>query len=228
MPDADPTRVQQEDLPQSLQQEIETLSQDYASRLSGDLGRIAASSHTLATDAVEAQTRQVLDSLTRSVRKMRGQQEAAAVLTELVESSPLFCGQAALLLHTDGRMVGFCSAGLGEQPRADEMSRLGVDLQAAPALARVIESRETVVTKGTPQNLSERLAKGLGYSDEDDLHLYPLILRDAVLAVLLVAGNAEIGVQTAAIETLILTAEAWIEALGSRPGGSLVGHSNES
>ncbi len=228
MPDADSNRPQQEDLPQSLQQEIETLCQDYASRLGGDLGRIAASSHTLATATVTAQAGQVLDSLAGAVRKIRGADEAAAVLTELVESAPQFCGRVALLLHSRGKMVGFRSAGLGKQPPADEMKGLVVDLESAPALAHVIESRDTVITKGTRHNLSESLAEHLDYGDEDDLHLHPLILRDAVLAVLLVAGSADLEVQTPAIETLVLTAEAWIEALGSRPEGSPAGNSHES
>jgi hypothetical protein len=220
--------VQQEDLPQSLQQEIETLCQNYASRLSGDLGRIAASSRTLAAATAATETGQVLDSLVGALRKIRGAQEAAAVLTELVESAPQFCGRAALLLHSGGRMVGFRTAGLGEQTAADEIKRLVVDLESAPALAHVIESRDTVITKGTRHNLSEGLAKRLGYGDEDDLYLHPLLLRDAVLAVLLVVGNAASEVRTPAIETLVLTAEAWIEALGSRPEGNPAGSSDES
>ena len=95
------------------------------------------------------------------------------------------------------------------------MRKLSLGLVGAPAIAHAVESRDTVITKGSQQNLSRRLCQGLGYGDEDDVSVHPVVLRNTVLGVLLV--NEPI-VVPAAIEALVQASEAWIEALGSRPG----------
>ena len=48
-------------------------------------------------------------------------------------------------------------------------------------------------------------------------HVFPVLLRDQVLGILLAAGSAgRPDVDQAAIQLLTLAAEAWVEAVGSR------------
>lgn len=155
-----------------------------------------------------------LESLSQAIRKIRGTSEAVEVLTELVDVTPQFCARTALLLRSGGRLIGFRAAGNGTCPDEEGMRKLSLGLVGAPAIAHAVESRDTVVTKGSQQNLSRRLCQGLGYGDEDDVSVHPVVLRNTVLGVLLV--NEPI-VVPAAIEALVQASEAWIEALGSRP-----------
>lgn len=156
-----------------------------------------------------------LEGLSQAIRKIRGTSEAVEVLTELVDVTPQFCARTALLLRSGGRLIGFRAAGNGTCPDEEGMRKLSLGLVGAPAIAHAVESRDTVVTKGSQQNLSRRLCQGLGYGDEDDVNVHPVVLRNTVLGVLLV--NEPI-VVPAAIEALVQASEAWIEALGSRPG----------
>lgn len=161
-----------------------------------------------------AETKGYLEGLARAIRKIRATSDAVEALSELVDVAPRFCARSALLLRSGGRLIGFRAAGNGTCPDADGMRKLSLGLVGAPAIAHAVESRDTVVTKGSQQNLSRRLSQGLGYGDEDDVSVHPVVLRDTVLGVLLVNGPA---VAPAAIEALVQASEAWIEALGSRP-----------
>ena len=161
-----------------------------------------------------AEAKSHLDGLAQAIRKIRGTSEAVEVLSELVDVTPRFCARSALLLRSGGRLIGFRAAGNGTCPDAEGMQKLSLGLVGAPAIAHAVESRDTVVTNGSQQNLSRRLSQGLGYGDEDQISVHPVVLRDTVLGVLLV--NEPV-VATAAIEALVQASEAWIEALGSRP-----------
>ena len=70
-----------------------------------------------------------------------------------------------------------------------------------------------MVTAATQDNLSQKLWKQFALEEDGEVRVYPLVLRNTVLAVLLVDGPT---VRSPAIEALVLTAEAWIEVLGSR------------
>lgn len=161
-----------------------------------------------------AETKGHLEGLARAIRKIRATSDAVEALSELVDVAPQFCTRSALLLRSGGRLIGFRAAGNGTCPDADGMRKLSLGLVGAPAIAHAVESRDTVVTKGSQQNLSRRLSQGLGYGDEDAVSVHPVVLRDTVLGVLL--ANEPV-VAPAAIEALVQASEAWIEALGSRP-----------
>lgn len=165
-------------------------------------------------EEILAETKGHLEGLARAIRKIRGTSDAVEVLSELVDVTPRFCARSALLLRSGGRLIGFRAAGNGTCPDAEGMQKLSLGLVGAPAIAHAVESRDTVVTKGSQQNLSRRLSQGLGYGDEDEVSVHPVVLRDTVLGVLLI--NEPV-VAPAAIEALVQASEAWIEALGSRP-----------
>lgn len=199
---------------QFLRNEIESLCKDYSSRLSREVGRVAESSLARTKEAADADATQVLEDVARSARKIRSAGEAATVLSELVDATSLFCRRTALLLHAGGRMVGFRSAGASERRQLHESDQLAFDLGSAPAIAHAVENRLMVQTKGAQHNISQILSRRLAYGDEEEVQVFPLTLRDTVIGVLLANGGR---IRTAAIETLILASEAWIEALGSRP-----------
>ena len=76
-----------------------------------------------------------------------------------------------------------------------------------------MESGDATVTAATQDKISRKLWKAFRFERDGSVHLYPLVLRDVVLAVLLVDGARG---RTMAIDSLVLTAEAWIEVLRLR------------
>lgn len=180
----------------------------------------AADEKRRALESADAEMRRVLDEFGGAVRKIRGAGAAADVLAELVDTAARTCGAAVLLLHTEGRVVGFRSAGGREDFQTEQIHDLAFDLVAAPAIAHAVESRGTVVTKGAQEDVSKPLAALLGEREGGELRIHPLVLRDTVLAILLVASGPENAARVAMIETLVLVAEAWVEALGSRSEGN--------
>ena len=181
--------------------------------MGSELGRVAQASLDRAKEAAASETDELVDAIAGAIRKIRSAGDASGVLSETVESAPSFCRTAVLLLHRGGNVIGFGSAGEGDRPEQSELARLSFNLASAPAIAHAVESRDTVVTKATQDNISQKLWKQFAFDPDEELQVYPLVLRSTVLAVLLVSGPS---VRTTVIETLVLTAEAWIEALGSR------------
>ena len=112
-------------------------------------------------------------------------------------------------------MIAFRSAGSVERPGLREGEQLSFALASAPAIARAVESRRTVTATGAQGDISRRLSTELAYVEEDDVRVVPMLLRKTVIGVLIADGPP---LQDSAIETLVLAAEAWIEALGMRPG----------
>ena len=205
-----------------LQEEMAADAREEANRAAAEL---ASTKETLTSEireqsdlarrnqALAANTEELLEGLAAAIRRIRGAGEAFGVLTELVESAPRFCGSAALLLRSGQRLEGFRAAGLGDCPDSEGLKELSVEIASAPAIVHAIESCDSVVVRGSQDNIPQRLSQGLGLVEEDDLTVHPIVLRNTVLAVLLVAGEAA---RTSAIKALILTSEAWIEALSSR------------
>ena len=181
--------------------------------MGAELGRVAQASLDRSNEAAASETAALVDAIAGAIRKIRGADDAAGVLTEVVDAAPQFCRSATLLLHRGGSLVGFRSSGEGDRPDQSELERLSFDLASAPAIAHAVESRDTVVTKATQDNISQKIWKQFALEPGEELCIYPVVLRSTVLALLLVCGPA---VRTTVIETLVLTAEAWIEALGSR------------
>ncbi len=168
-----------------------------------------------AIEAARTELKGVLTEISGSIRKIRAAGEPDSVLTELVHAAARCCRRAAVLLRSGETVIGFRAAGGDQEQGRSGSVPLSIQLASAPAIAHATESKETVVTEATQHNLSQALCKEFAYGQDEQVTLYPLVLRDTVLGVLLVDGNR---VREDVIEAMILTAEAWIEALGSRPG----------
>lgn len=181
--------------------------------MGAELSRVAQASLDRAKEAAATETDELVEAIGAAIRKIRSADDASGVLSEVVESAPSFCRTAILLLHSGGNVMGFRSAGEGDHPDQSELARLSFKLSAAPAIAHAVGSCDTFVTKATQDNISQKLWKQFTFEPDEELRVHPLVLRNTVLALLLVRG---LSVQPTVIETLVLTAEAWIEALGSR------------
>lgn len=198
----------------AVRAEIVAICQDHLTRLGEEAGQVAEDRLASLASKTAAETVALLDQIVSSTRRIRAASDPAAVLVELANSAGQLCDRAVVLLNDGDRLTGFRTSGGGVPAEPADLSEVSFDLASAPALAQAVETKDTMVTTGGQHNVSHQLASKLGYSDDTELRALPVVLRDTVLGLVLVDGGAARG---AAVESLILTAEAWIEALNSRP-----------
>lgn len=87
-----------------------------------------------------------------------------------------------------------------------------IELSTAPAVVSAIESRDLIVTIGSESQLSPALAKALWDEDgdvDDKAYLFPVVVRQAVVAVVAAAGEPD----AARIELLCEAAAMRLESL---------------
>ncbi len=194
--------------------EILALIRDQVERIGEEAASVAEARVADAEAKAAAELERVLDQIAATTRRIRAATDASAALKELGDSAAQFCDRSIVLLNDGDRLTGFHSSGAGAHPSPAEMAQITFELSAAPALAHAVETKDAVVIKGSQHNVSHKLASRFAFEQDLDLIAFPLVLRDTVLGVLLADGDSK---QASVIEALVLTAEAWIEALGSRP-----------
>lgn len=217
-----------EPIPTDVQQEIDRLCDGFAAEFRGCLEQFAQAggaraakaaaedSAAAAAEAAAAARTSGLQLLAEGIGRIRAEQSVQAAAVALIDACALFCSRAALLIHEGETMSGLHAAGGGALPDGDTLRRLRFKTASAAALERAVVNSEAVETTGSAANVSAEAAAAFQYNESDRVHVYPLRLRGKVLAVVLVDGNGETPVETAAVEALTATAEAWIEAIGAR------------
>ena len=139
------------------------------------------------------------------------------IAVALVEAAGHFARRTALFIQKENRLLGFRLTGADDKKQQRAFEQLEIPLADAAGLAKAVETRDTVVCRGGPGQLGTPLATILGTAgDEDRVHLFPIVLRDRVLAVLLADRDEQNPVEQPAIEVLVSVSEAWIEAVGTR------------
>ena len=141
------------------------------------------------------------------------------IASALVEGAASYCGRAALFIHKGDQLLGFRAAGAVSGDVQLEFQRLTATTSDAPAIARAVSSLQAVDANGSASELSQAVVDLLGLSDDDQVRLFPVALRDKALAVLYCDGlgsESETPVVQSAVEVLVSLAEAWIEAVGTR------------
>ena len=163
----------------------------------------------------EAETH-TAETLSAAARRLRSEDSVTGVAAALVETTAHYAGRAALLIHKGDHLLGFKAEGLTDTQNS-AFHRLDIPLAEAAAIGHAVDTKDPVVTTGSPNEISAPLAEVLNVQPESRVHLFPIVLRDSVLAVLYadeVGSDRE--PETAAIELLTSLAEAWIEAVGAR------------
>lgn len=196
-----------------LQSKIESICNDHLARMAAEIGRAAEAGLEGARQDAAAETGAMVRAIAEAIRRIRGTEDSAGALAELAGSATKFCRRAILLLHSGGTLIGFRSAGEEVSNGQGDLARLSFDLASAPAIARAVESRQAVIAAATQASISEKLWSHFPFEEGEEVRVHPLVLRNVVIALVLVDGAA---VQSAAVEALVMTTEAWIEALQSR------------
>ena len=218
-------------MPEDLEQEIERLldeqlrqkTEAMARELSEQLkSACAAAVSTASTETAAMAKTEFADSLVESARRIRAEDSVTGIASALVDGAAKFCGRSLLFIHRADQLLGFRVAGRVGAEDQERFQKLSVPVSRAVAISRAIETLKASVTEGGEDELSSEVTQLFGLGSEDRVHLFPVALRDKVLAVLACdAGPAAdetpaAPVMASAIETLVALAEAWIEAVGTR------------
>ena len=198
-------------LDSAFQKRLDELHGEFAEQLQRDCA-------VMVDRAVREAETHAAEMLSAAARRLRSEDSVSGVAAALVETTAHYAGRAALLIHKGGRLLGFKAEGLTDAQNS-AFHRLEIPLADAAAIAHAVDTKDPVVTTGSASELSAPLAQFLvlDVQPESRVHLFPIVLRDSVLAVLYadeVESDQE--PETAAIELLSSLAEAWIEAVGAR------------
>ncbi|MGA2879624.1 MAG: hypothetical protein ABSG13_11795 [Bryobacteraceae bacterium] len=155
--------------------------------------------------SAETSRRELIQKLSQIARRLRGFEDERQWSNTLVDATRGFCGRAALFLIRDRKLYLETTRNFDDVDLTDDVS-----LDAAPAFATAVETRDTLVAICTTSELSEAVAGYVG-QDTTKCYLFPVITRQDVPAVLY-ADSGEIDVD--ALELLVAIAGA---VLGSRP-----------
>ena len=174
---------------------------------------IEAAQAQAAEEAARSARVATAEALNVAVRRLRQASSITEIGSTLLETGGAWAGRLALLVHKGNTLAGWRAIGF-DFSNAD----FRVSLSEAPALAQAVDSREAVVSLSVPDHLSSPLVDLMRLAPEEKVFLFPLCLRQTVVAVLYADGiGAAQDVQPAALELLCGVAELAIEALSSRP-----------
>lgn len=159
--------------------------------------RIGASFEAALDSRVRRSRSETTDALNQTARRLRGAASREEWIRTLIEAATPFCGKAAVVAVTPKGLS------IGDQPP--------VPLASAPAFGSAVESKDTVVAVGTPRELSEALATYLGDASSKKIYLFPIMTRQAVVAILY-AEPGDTPIDVSALELLASLAGASIDA----------------
>jgi hypothetical protein len=152
-------------------------------------------------EAVETASRDAAEALNQAIRRIAQSPTVSDALAALVDATPPFCDVAAVLSLNEGQAQAVRSKGTA-------VSSIPFEITTAPALATLLETKEPVAAAATPAQLSLALAQALAVPDST-AYLFPLKVRQGVVAALAAAGK----VQAGAMECLCEAASLRLEIL---------------
>jgi hypothetical protein len=175
--------------------EAASLEEQHRSALQARVNEAAAESRAAAE-------RELARKLNQAVRCLRGS-ENGDWTTELVQATQGFCDRAAVFSLKAGALHLEAARGAVSTKPVDD-----VPLDAAPAFASAVESKDTVIAMRTKGELSPRIAAWTGEAESWRSYIFPVASRGHVLG-LLYADADQRGVESSALELLAMAAGAF-------------------
>jgi hypothetical protein len=202
-------------LEQAFDQPITSLRRQLARRISEE---IAAARETASSEAARSARVAAAEALNLAARRIRHAASIAEAGAALLETATAYCARAALLVRQGENLAGWRASGFSQDGAfAEAWANFRTPVRSAPALAQAIETRDAVVSLGLP-GLSPELIGLLGVKPEERAYLFPLSVRQRVVAILYADGSGSASaIQPAALELLCSVTEASMEALSVRP-----------
>src|ERR1700691_4659386 len=143
--------------PERMDRAIEETIAGLAARLDGEYQDALEARLREAAQSGRTERRDLLQKLNQTARRLRHFENEGQWSHTLVDATRGFCGRAALFLVYDGKLRFEAARNIDQPGPADDVS-----LDAAPAFATAVETRDTLVAMRTASELSEPLAVYLG------------------------------------------------------------------
>jgi hypothetical protein len=187
--------------PERMERVLEETVAGLAARLDEEYRETLQGRLQQATRSAAVSRRELIQKFNQVVRRLRNFEDERQWSNTLVDATRGFCSRAALFLIRDGKLHLETTRNFDDAILADE-----VLLEAAPAFATAVETRDTLVAMRTGSELSKPIEAYLGESSDQGntkCHLFPVVTRQDVPAVLCI-DSTEVDVD--AIELLVAMA----------------------
>jgi hypothetical protein len=199
-----------DELASRLDSEIETA---VASAIAAERARAGAETDRIRHEAIhstrEATLRDTAESLNQTLRRLHQTAAQAPALQLLAEASAPWAERAVVISLEDGQQphsLAFRGIDAGEEG-------ISFPIEEAAAIGSAIESKDPVVALATGVELSPALASAFGDDPELKAYLFPIVVRQAVVAMLVATGVTA----PAPLELLCEAAGMKMEALVPEP-----------
>jgi hypothetical protein len=202
--------------PEHMERAIEETVAGLAARLESGYQDALEARLREAAQSGRTERRDLIQKLNQTARRLRHFENEGQWSQTLVDATRGFCGRAALFLVHDRKLHFEAARNIDQPSPADDVS-----LDAAPAFATAVETRDTLVAMRSSSELSEHLAAFLAQGQDQEIRccLFPIVTRQGVPAVLY-ADSTEVDVD--ALELLVATAGAVIETRQAPAAETLV------
>jgi hypothetical protein len=158
-----------------------------------------------------AARRDLADWLNQTARRLKQSETREVWIHSMLEAASAFGGKVAFfLVGQKGLKLEGMRRGDSIQPGASTE----IPVNSAPAFAGAIESKDTVVSSGTARELSQTVTSLLGNTSDRRVYLFPVVLRQNVVAVLYAEPDGD-DVDVSALELLVSLASSSIETTES-------------
>jgi hypothetical protein len=165
------------------------------------LEKFAAGAETLYAETRDQARRELAAELNQAVRRLRQSATLEELGATLADTAASFAGGAEVFLISDG---------VAKSAKMD----LEIPLASAAALAGAVESRDPVTAITAAGEVSAALVERLEQTPNGRAHIYPIVVKDSVPALLYAWGTPQRHVQGPALELVAQVAAAqWVGLL---------------
>jgi hypothetical protein len=151
------------------------------------------------------------EQLNQTARRMRLAENREVWIRAFLERASDYCERAALFA-VRGRTLRF-EGGLGLEDNGDGPE---TTLEAAPAFAEAVRTRDTVVSVASPRELSPEVAALFGGDGSRSVYLFPFLYRGSVAGILCAEGGGP-ATDLNGLELLATLAEMTLETEPEAP-----------
>ncbi len=186
-------------------------------RLAEEFDRLASErAAVVAAERVRAERRKTFAQVSQSVRRIAQAQASGEWASAVLDAASAFCRRSVLFSVGLRTAIAEEARGFDEEVAAQWPGK-EIELRVAPALATAIESRDVVVAQRTPGEISPDVAFLTGESEQERVHLYPILARGRCASLILAELADDEGAHSA-MEMLTVAAGL---SLGARAAGSI-------
>ncbi len=189
----------------ALESEIPQLREAIAARVLQDVSALLQSAPPASSSGSSA-------DLLKAVSAVHAGSTQKEILRALLEGAAQFGGRAALFVVRAGTAVGWQGLGFGD---GDAVKDFALDVNAK-AVADALHTRRVVA--GNAPDMDGHFLSQFGAPAQGALVVLPLLLKDKIAALIYVDGGVEPGayLDAAALEVLVTTTSAWLDAVSLR------------